>query len=193
MGFSISRIIFERIFMNQISHIATWVQRFALFIVAPLIIMIRLLSWGKINAHKFCTGLLESGVTLDYDVVGLPKLGKVLFFTLESISALCLLIALWYFVLILSLYKKNQFFTKEVIMLLQKINVVMLLWAVYELFFDTIGSLAIALFKEPGHRYLKISISFNDIIHLFIALTLFMTLSLMKEAYKMKSDQDLVV
>ncbi len=182
--------------MNRLTSLASWLSRFALYIMIPLIIMMRVLSWGKINANSLCIAyrqILTSRAMIDHDVATLPLLGKGLFFVLESVSALCLLFALWYFLKILELYKRNQIFTKEVISILRKINIIMIIWAVYELLFDTIASLTISLFKPAGQRYLMASISFNDIIHLFIALILFMALYLIQEAHKIKTEQDLVV
>ena len=182
--------------MNKISTIALWIQRFALYVVVPLIIIMRLLSWGKINANKFCLAyhqIQASPTILDHDIVTLPVLAKALFFILESVSALCLLFALWYFLKILELYKKNQFFTQEVINQVKKINMILLVWALYQIFFDTIASLVISLFKSAGNRYVMASIDFNDIINLFIVLILFMAVHLIQEAHKIKSEQDLVV
>jgi hypothetical protein len=51
----------------------------------------------------------------------------------------------------------------------------------------------ISLFKSAGNRYIMASIDFNDIIHLFIVLILFMAVHLIQEAHKIKSEQDLVV
>lgn len=182
--------------MNKISNIAVWIQRCALFVVVPLIIIMRLLSWGKINANEFCLAYYQmqaAPAILDHDIVTVPFLGKALFFILESVSAVCLLFALWYFLKILELYKKNQFFTQEVINIVKKINMIMLIWALYQVFFDTIASLMISLFKSAGNRYIMASIDFNDIIHLFIVLILFMAVHLIQEAHKIKSEQDLVV
>ncbi len=189
-------IIFLGETMDKISDFAVWIKRFALYLMVPLIIMMRLLSWGKINANKFCLAyyrMQASSAILDHDVGALPLLGKSIFFLLESVSAVCLLFALWYFLKILELYKNHQFFSKEVISLLKKINLIMLIWTLYQVFFDTIASLVISLFRSAGNRYIMVAIDFNDIINLFIVLILFMALHVIQEAHKIKSEQDLVV
>lgn len=182
--------------MNTFSLILTWIKRVGVYILIPIVLMMRLLSWGKINANKFCLAydqLQTAQNRVVSDVMSLSFGVKLLFFILESLSTLCLLLALWYFFRIIELYKKGFLFTKEIVILLKKINIIIIAWSIYQLFFDTISSLLISLFKSAGQRYISFSICSDDIVHLFIVLILLLLLQLIQEALKIKTEQDLVV
>lgn len=180
--------------MHKLSTLVLWIKRVALYLVIPIVLIMRSLAWSKINMSQLYLMYYQlQSNNVEHDVLSLPLFGKALFFILESISTICLLAALWYFLKILDLYKKGLIFTKEVIGLLKKINIIVIAWSVYQLFFDTIASLAISVFKPTGQRYISFSISFDDVIHLFVVLILLMLLHLLQEAHKMKSEQDLVV
>lgn len=184
----------RKLVMQTSFYLATWVQRCMLFVVVPIVIGMRFFSWGKLTMSALYTEFQESlAPTLDSYVLMLPFLGKCLFFMLESIPTVCLLFALWYFWNILNLYKKALYFTVETVNLLKKVSMVMLVWAVYQLFFDTLASLAISLFKPEGQRFIRVTVGVDNVLHFFVVLVLFMLLKVVKEAHSIKSEQDLVV
>lgn len=181
--------------MRQFSSLATWIQRCALFVVVPLIILLRVLSWWKINADTLYIQYqqLADASPIEHDVLTLPLSGKCLFFVIETIPALFVVAALYYFWNVLELYKKGMQFSHQTICMLKKINILMLLWAVYQLFFDILASAAISLFRPEGQRYIVLSIGADDVMRFFAVLVLFVILQMVKEAHNLQSEQDLVV
>ena len=180
--------------MKKLSKMATLIQRITLYFVIPSIIIERLLSLFNISAtslsiayHEMCRQPIE------HDRLTLPFIGKCYFFIFESVPAICLLLALFYFLQILTLYKKGVFFAREIIDKVGKITVIMLAWSIYQLLFNTIASVIISVFKPAGQRYICASAGFDNVMHFFIVFILFMTLHLIQEAYNIKSEQDLVV
>lgn len=165
-----------------------------LYIIVPLIIIMRFLAWNKIYANKIYFAYQEiQQCIVELDVISLPAAGRVMFFILESIPAICLTIMLWYFLKLLDFYRKKVFFSLEVIQLLKKINSFALIWAAYALFFETFASLLISAFKPAGQRCIAVCIGHENVAYFFFVLILFMILHLIQEAYKLKTEQDLVV
>jgi hypothetical protein len=182
--------------MKKFSTLIAWIQGVTVFLIIPMLIFMRLLGWCTINTVNFSWAYYHVEmipVDIQNNVVTLPMSGKILFFALETLSTLLLLIAIGYFLKLLALYKKEIHFSKEVIDMLKKINLTILLWAVYGLLFSTFTSVLISLFKPAGERFITISVSLHDIIHFFVVLILVLILQLIKEAYKIKTEQDLVV
>lgn len=180
--------------MTRISTIAKWTQNLLLFGIVPATIFLRLLSWAKIDQNILYIKYEQMQAhIIERDVTTLPIVGKLLFFVLESLSPILLLMAAWYFFKILQQYKHGVFFSKEIVSLLKKINTIVLIWAVYKLFFSTFASLLISIFQPAGQRYITFAVSFDDLMHFFILMILFMILYLIQEAYKLRSEQDLLV
>lgn len=180
--------------MSDLSHVVVWVRRCLIWLVFPLIIIMWGLSWVKLSAGwtpLFYESL--SPISIEHDILELPRFGKCLYFALETIPVLLMLAALVLFLRILKLCKRGLCFSKEVIRLLKCINLLALGWAVYHLFSDTFASLLISLFRPAGKRYLRILLEIDDVMRFFAVLILFMLLYLVQEAYKIKSEQDLVV
>ncbi|MGE0206678.1 MAG: DUF2975 domain-containing protein [Candidatus Babeliales bacterium] len=172
----------------------SWTYNFTLFIFIPLALLYPLLLFThhtQIFIHY--TQMFDIPQPV-YDISSLPLLGKLLFFCLESISAICLLFVLWYFLQILkNSMKTGYFFSFQTITMLKKINRVGILWTVYSLFFDTFASVLISFFKPAGFRYISFSINAYDIIHLFGILLIMVLIHIIQEGCSIKSEQDLVV
>jgi hypothetical protein len=181
--------------MSRLSASATWIQRSVIFLVLPTMFIIRLLSWWKINADTLYLQYqqLAEASSMEHDLLALPLSGKYLFFVIETLPLFFVLAALYYFWNILELYKKGMHFSRQTVRLLQKINICMLIWALYQLFFDTLASLVISLFRPEGQRYIRLSIEADDIMRFFALLILFVVLQMVKEAHNLQSEQDLVV
>ena len=130
---------------------------------------------------------------LQQDAATISLTGKILFFVLESLTTIFLFLALWYFLKLLRLYRNDVHFSQEVINMLKKINIVVLLWALYGLFFNTLASLLISVFKPAGQRYITVSVGSHDIMHFFSVLILCLIIRILQEAYRIKAEQDLVV
>jgi len=172
----------------------SWTYYFTLLIFMPLIIIFQLFSWLKINyteLHIKYSQLFNQ--PSKFDISNLPSMGKLLYSGLESISTICLLLVLWYFLQLLKHYKTGHYFSKEGLTFLKKINVIVIFWAFYQLFFDTFASLLISCFKPAGQRFIDVSVSSHDVIHFFCIMLLLLLINIMQEGYKLKSEQDLVI
>lgn len=179
--------------MNIIS-LSSLLKKITAYVIVPIIIIMRFLSWNKIYANKIYFAYQEiQQCMVELDVSSLPTLGRVLFFILESVPAACFMIAIWYFLKVLEYYRRKIFFSAEVIQLLKKISIIGLIWAVYALFFETLASILISAFKPVGQRCIAVCIGHENITYFFLVIILFMILHLIQEAYKLKTEQDLVV
>lgn len=177
--------------MQDVHKTGNWIRRFTIFLLIPMIILCQILGWLEINNSLSLA--FKKSESLKIDASNLPFIGKLLFFALHSLSTLFLLYAIFYFLKFLSFYQKGIFFSKEVLSILKKINIVILVWAIYEFLFTTLASLLISMFKPVGQRYISVAFKDDDVLHFFIVLIIFMVLSLVQEAYKIKCEQDLVV
>lgn len=178
----------------KFSTLSTLIKNITLYLILPLIIIMRSLSWNKIYANKIYFAYKEiQNCMVELDVSSLPTVGRILFFILESIPAICFMIAIWYFLKLLECYRRKIFFSLEVIQLLKKISIIALIWAMYALFFETLVSLLISAFKPAGQRCIAICIGHENVTYFFLVFILFMILHLIQEAYKLKTEQDLVV
>lgn len=179
--------------MNSIS-VSSWLKKMILLLIIPLIVVMRFLSWNKIYAGKIYFAYQETQTSfLGLDASSLSPFGRVMFFLFESVPALCLLGALCYFLILIELYKNNLFFSQKAVTLLKKIAGISLFWALYALLFPTIGSLLISAFKPAGQRCITLAISHENVAYFFLALVLFLILQVIQAAYKIKTEQDLVV
>ena len=177
--------------MQKIIRMVTLVQWAVLAGLIPLIIFLRLFSWWDIK--KFYVTLQYNQAQMAAALETLTISQKLVVFSLEGVSTVLLLIAAWNFLKILKLYKTGHYFSKEVIILLKKCNIIILAWAVYEVLLDTLTSITILLFSPEGLRRVIVSVKDSDLLHFFMVLILFLFLQLIQEAYKIKSEQDLVV
>lgn len=162
--------------------------------MVPLIIIMRFLSWNKIYANKiyFAYQNVQHSM-VELDASSLPIVGRVLFFILDSIPAVCFIVALWYFLKLLECYRHKIFFSEQVIEILKKISIVALIFAIYSLLFETLVSLLFSAFKPAGQRCIAVCIGHENITYFFLVFILFMIIHVIKEAYKLKTEQDLVV
>lgn len=179
--------------MNIIS-LSSVLNKMTLYLIVPIIIIMRFLSWNKIYANKVYFAYQEVQQSIiELDVSSLPTLGRCLFFILESVPALCVMLILWNFLKILECYRQKSFFCPQVIQRLKNINVGALVWALYGLFFETFASLLFSAFRPAGQRCIAVAIGHENVAYFFFVLILFMILHLIQEAYKLKTEQDLVV
>lgn len=179
--------------MQKLITLSPWIQRFILLLLIPSILIERVFSWSKINMNTLFITYHQNTFNIEQDISSLPLIGKLILFIIESFSTLLFLIAIWYFLKIIHEYKNGLLFSKKVIVSLKKINIVLLIWALYQLLFATFESLIISFFKPVGQRYITIAIGTHDIIHFFVLLIFFLIFYIIQEAYKIKLEQDLVV
>lgn len=178
----------------KFSTLSTLIKSITIYLIVPLIIIMRFLSWNKIYANKIyfaCQEIQQQMVELD--ISSLPTLGRILFFILESAPAVCFMLAIWYFLKLLEYYRRKVFFSVEVIQLLKKISAIALFWATYSLLFETLVSILFSAFKPAGQRCIAVCIGYENVTYFFLVFILFMILHLIQEAYKLKTEQDLVV
>ena len=176
--------------------LAAWTQRITLFLIVPVLIVVRVCSWFRMDFASLSVMYQQvepMPLEMEQQISALPLIGKILFFALETISTVFVLIALVYFLKLLQWYKKEIHFSKEVIGLLKKISAIIFAWACYGLLFNTIASLLISVFKPVGQRFITVLVSSKDIFHFFMVLILLLVIQVIQEAYKIKTEQDLVV
>lgn len=179
--------------MNSIS-VSSWLKKMILVVIIPLIVVMRFLSWNKIHANKIYFAFQEIQHSIvELDVSSLPVVGKVIFFLLESVPALCVMLILLHFLKILACFRQKLFFSPLVIQRLKYINMIALVWAIYGLLFETFASLLISAFKPAGQRCVAVAIGHENIAQLFLVLVLFMILQVIQAAHQIKAEQDLVV
>ena len=179
--------------MKKLSLLATWVKYFIVIFIIPTALIGQLLSWFKINKLFLSYSEYLPPVQFEQDLSTLPIAGKIIYFGLEFIATFLFLWALWKFLAVLNLYKQGKHFSHEVIMRIRKISFIILGWAIYNLLFTTFSSLVISAFKPAGQRCITLALSFDDLVRFLMVFVLFIILYLMQDAYKIQSEQDLVV
>lgn len=182
--------------MTKLISLVTWTQRYLLYLVLPAIIIMRIISWSKLQVtslYLYYQETLGSCPDVDINVAKLPMLGKIIYFLAESIPTILILTALWYFYRMLLSYKQHVLFSPETNRLFKHINVCIFMWTIYQCLWATISSLIVSLWMPAGQRCVIVKFDFDDLVHILGILILSMMLYIAQEAYRLKSEQDLVV
>ena len=66
-------------------------------------------------------------------------------------------------------------------------------WAVYKLLFPTLATVIISCFRISGGGCILVMVGSNDVMRFFVVLIVSVIVHVMQEAYRIKSEQDLVV
>jgi hypothetical protein len=118
---------------------------------------------------------------------------KLIAATVDGISCLFLLLGIIYLVKILNCYIAGELFSKNIMRLYRKLLWAAFAWTVYNPIKVPILSLVTTYNNAVGHRVLTLSFKGDDVLHIFIVGSLLVINFLMREAYKLKQEQDFTV
>ena len=162
------------------------------FVVGPFLyawLFYGVQNFNKINlAHVKVAGLSSVGANLAPSF-----LLKLLAATVDGVSYLFLVLGIIYLVKILNRYTAGELFSKNVMRLYRKLLWAAFAWTVYNPIKVPILSLVTTCNNAVGHRVLTLSFKGDDVLHIFIVGSLLVLNLLMREAYKLKQEQDLTV
>lgn len=90
-------------------------------------------------------------------------------------------------------FREGDFFTSDIIQLLNTLSKLALCWAVYNPLRTTLLSVVTTLHKGVGSRIISVELGTKDIINVFIFICLILITALMQESFKLKKEQDLTI
>lgn len=136
------------------------------------------------------TGLTQQEAQI---ITQMPILHKLLGFVVDGVSVAIFLLGLHYFVLFTNSVKKGQLFSPEVMNYFNDASKCALWWCLYEPIKRALLSVVMSLHNPPGQRMLTVDFGSDDIVNIFVCIFLLLIALMIKEAYYLKKEQDLMI
>ena len=180
--------------MNTIQKYARLLKFLIMFVGIPFFLGSFIFKWlwnsvFVFNSIKDCA--LASANLTHSPVNHIPSvILRVVAATIDGVSALLFLWGAIYFIKLLTLYCKTEFFSANILTLYRKIIWIGFIWTLYNPLKHTLLSLVTTITNPPGQRILSVCFRSEDLFHIFIVGSFVILNALMHEAYKIKQEQD---
>ena len=184
--------------MNQINY-ARFLERMSFFIAGASIfgvcakwshdIVIKSFDFD----HSFLMGLFHYTWHDAALIEAMPVFHRMLGFAIDVVALSIFILGLRYVILFARAIAKGHLFNKDIIIALGGMSSCALWWAIYAPIQGALLSIVMSLHNPPGSRAITISFGSDDIINIFVCIFLMLIVLLIKEAYYLKQEQDLII
>lgn len=180
--------------MKNLKSYSKFLSVFCKFIVIPAVIFSFVGGWfrGDESWNEIFAGFGYSWDAMD-SLTNIPTVSKFLGMIVDGLAYLLLFVGIFYFLKLLKSFQEGDRFSLKTLQLFKRICKVALAWVIYTPIKRMLLSIITTFFNPVGQRVIKITINSGDIFNIFFVSFLFVLASLMKDAYELKSDQDLTI
>lgn len=143
--------------------------------------------------HSFLIGLVSNSWQDTAILKEIPWLHRMIGFIVDAVSVGIFILGLQYFILFTKSIQNGKLFAPEVINYFNDTSKCALWWAVYQPIKRAILSTVMSLHNPPGQRVITLDFGSDDIMNIFLCAFLMLIALMIKEAYYLKQEQDLII
>lgn len=183
--------------MNRVAKY-TYILEIACITAAAFMALFHTVLWifGASVEKLYFIGYFEhtfESLSVVNHVATMPLSHRLLGLLVDSIMLAIAITGIFTFVKLLRMLRSGQFFTLEIIGLLQRLSIIALMWAIYTPIRYALLSVITTWHLGSGHRILAMAVGSTDLINIMIFASFVIITALMHEGYKLKQDRDLTI